>query len=194
MVVLRRGGEDLANPNCLLMRGFRGSEFLRSLAGASEWWHHGEGGQEIARRPVGVRHAARLSAGDAAVLDELDQLQNITADGTAEAVPLLAVQADVQRLLGLALVVRAVAEQGVARFLRDPSSEQLPGDGTDVGVGDLAVIGVYVNSGTHKRISSGSKNSRNVLRPSTWRLVAQWSMPQRSPSRMTDSLARVTAV
>ena len=68
---------------------------------------------------------------------ELDQLQDVAAGGAAEAVPLLAVEAHVEGLLGLALVVRAVAEQGVAGFLRDPAAEQLAGDPADVGVREI---------------------------------------------------------
>jgi hypothetical protein len=53
-------------------------------------------------------------------VNKLDQLQDVSTSATAEAVPALLVEHDIQRSFGLALVIRAVAEQGSLRGLRDP--------------------------------------------------------------------------
>src|SRR5512142_905550 len=100
-----------------------------------------------------------------------------------------------KRTMGLAEMVRAIAEENLPRFLGDAAPQQVAGNLADIDVSDLAVIGVDVHwRGNHGRTSGWSRNDRNVLRRSTWRFAAQFSMPHRSPSKMTDSLARVTAV
>ena len=53
-----------------------------------------------------------------AVLNELHQLQHVAAHAAAEAIPALLVEHDVQRPVGLALVVGAIAEQRLPRLLR----------------------------------------------------------------------------
>ncbi|MEI6160631.1 MAG: hypothetical protein WCP77_12400 [Roseococcus sp.] len=67
MVVLRRGGEDLANPDRFAVGLLGRGEFLWRLAGPSEWRHHGTGGQEVprgtpgrlaVRGPTGCRYLA----------------------------------------------------------------------------------------------------------------------------------------
>src|SRR5271157_6237822 len=95
----------------------------------------------------------------------------------------------------LAAVIGAIAEQRLPGILGDAPAKKLSGDLTDVHVGDLAVVRLDIHRGrSHGRASPCSRNERNVLRRSTWRLPAQLSMPQRSPRMITASLARVTAV
>ena len=134
-------------------------------------------------------------ARDHAEPDELDQLQYIAADAAGVAEPALLVEPDVKRAVRLAPVVRAIAEQGLPRFLRDAAAEEFAGDLADVDIGDLPVVSVDIyRRRSHCRVSGWSRKERKVFRRSTWRLAAQLSMPHRSPRRITESLARVTAV
>jgi hypothetical protein len=77
---------------------------------------------------------------DAARAHKLDQLQDVSANATTEAVPTLLVEHDVQRSLGLALVIGAVAEQISLRGLSDPPIQDLASDHTDVDRGDPPVV------------------------------------------------------
>src|ERR1017187_1434419 len=95
----------------------------------------------------------------------------------------------------LAPVVRAVAKQRLPGILGNAAAEQLTCDLPDVHVRDFAIVRVDIHRGRgHGCASPCSRNDRNVLRRSTWHLLAQLSMPQRSPRMITASLARVTAV
>ena len=142
------------------------------------------------------RHAAGLSARDLAALDEFHQLQHVAADAAPEAVPALLVEPDVKRPVGLALVIWAIALERVPRLPGDPAGQQLAGDLGDVHIGDLAVVGVDVDGSraAHTWAPWLSRKERKVFRRSTWRFLAQLSMPHRSPRMIADSLARVTAV
>ena len=52
-----------------------------------------------------------------------------------------------QRAVRLAPVVRAIAEQGLPRFLRDAAAEEFAGDLADVHIGHLPVVGVDIYGG-----------------------------------------------
>src|ERR1035437_7520859 len=67
--------------------------------------------QEFTSLAVGLRHLPRLAPRHRAVMDELDELQHVAADTTAEAVPALLIEHDVEGTMRLAPVVRAVTEQ-----------------------------------------------------------------------------------
>ena len=89
-----------------------------------------------------------------------------------------------KRAVRLAPVVRAIAEQGLPRFLRDAAAEQFAGDLADVHIGHLPVVSVDIyRRRSHCRVSGWSRKERKVFRRSTWRLAAQLSMPHRSPEK-----------
>ena len=121
-------------------------DLLRCAASLRQWRGADLGGQEIAGFAVRLRHAARLAASHDTTADELNKLQYVPADAAPEAVPALLVEHDVQRPVRLAAVMGAIAGQRVAGFLRDPRTEQLPGDHADIDLSDLAVIGVDIGS------------------------------------------------
>jgi hypothetical protein len=73
-----------------------------------------------------------LTACDAARVDKLYQLQDVSTRATTEAIPALLVEHDVQRSLRLALVIRAIAEQGSLRGLSDPPIQELASYRTDI--------------------------------------------------------------
>src|ERR1017187_1986897 len=100
-----------------------------------------------------------------------------------------------KRAVRLAPVVRAIAVQGLLRFRRNAAAEEFAAYLANVHIGDLPVVIVDIyRKRSHCRASGWSKKERKVLRRSTWRLAAQLSMPHRSPRRITESVARVTAV
>jgi hypothetical protein len=173
----------------LLGRGnlVRGPPRLRQRRSA------GPRGQEVPRLAVGFRHPAGPAACDDAVQNELHELQHVAAGAATVAVPALLIEPNVKRAMRLAAVVWAIAVQGLRGLLCDAFAEEFAGDLANLQIRHLPVVRVHVyRRRAHGRASS--RKERNVFRRSTWRLATQFSMPHRSPRRMTDSLARVTAV
>ena len=78
-------------PLCL---GF--AQPLGRQAITGEWRQSRLSRQEISRPLVGHRHGTGLAPGDRAGLDELDQLQHVSAHPAAEAVPALLIEHDVE--------------------------------------------------------------------------------------------------
>jgi len=166
---------------------------------------------------MALRHGAGPAPRHPARLDELHELEHVAAHAAAETIPTLLVEHDMEGPVRLAAVVRAVALEQAVGFMQDVSAEQLPRDRTDVDLGDPPVILPHVVltfecharsaprmsiryrpvvAGTRdsSRRPASSRRERNVRRSSCFLFLAQFEMPQRSPTRTVVCLARVTPV
>ena len=132
---------------------------------------------------MALRHGTGLAAGDRARLHELDQLEHVAAHPTAEAVPALLIEQDVERPVATAFVVRAVALQQAVAFLDNALDEHFPGHSADVDIGDLPVIlpDAARSRPCHFVAPSPTRRERKVLRPSPNRLHIQWLEIARLP-------------
>ena len=110
MIKVRNGSECLADPKGEAMAFFDCRPFLRAAPELRQRRQPDPRRQEIPCMPVRFGHASGLAPRDAAVLDELDQLQNVATHAAAVAEPTLPVEPDVQRPVRLTAMVGAVAE------------------------------------------------------------------------------------
>ena len=200
-------GQRVLDPQFEGAVGFRLGQTLLAEAIARQRRQARLLGEIVPGLAVAVRHRTGLPGGDRARLNELHELQHITADSAAEAVPALLVEHHVQRQARLALMVGAVAHQALAGLLGDPSRQEFPGHVTDVHLGDEPVIlpDVIRSAHTHSASATRAKSAsacwaasrnrgRKVRRSSTWQRLAQFWMPQWSPRTMAVRRARVTPV
>lgn len=73
-------------------------------------------------------------------LNEFHQMENIAPDATTETVPQLLVGINLQRLLAVGCVVRAIEQEEVMIGVGKPARHKFGGDVTDVLVFQLGVV------------------------------------------------------
>jgi hypothetical protein len=217
VIVFRQGCQHIVDPQFDQALGLRFRQFLGRESVLGQRRQPGLGREEIAGTLMALRHGAGPAPRHPARLDELHELEHVAADAAAETIPTLLVEHDMKGPVRLAAVVRAVALEQAVGFMQDVSAEQLPRDRTDVDLGDPPVILPHVVltfecharsaprmsiryrpvvAGTRdsSRRPASSRRERNVRRSSCFRFLAQFEMPQRSPTRTVVCLARVTPV
>ena len=211
-------GQDRLNAEFQHPRRFGLGHLLRRQPVAGQRGKPGLGGQEITSLLVALRHGAGLAPRYDSETDELHQLQHIAAHAAPEAVPSLLVQHDMQRPVGLALVVGAIALKKAGGLLHDPAGQKFSRHEADVDLGNQAIILLDVvrlfrchagsapidihayNSTESAEARDGStggwarSRERNVFLSSCRRFRAQFCIPQRSPMMTAVFLALVTPV
>jgi hypothetical protein len=89
---------------------------------------------------MAVGHGTGLTGRNRSRLNKLDELKNISAHTTAEAIPTLFVEHHMERASGLALMVRTIALETLPGFLCDPSGQKIPCHISNVELGYQAVV------------------------------------------------------
>lgn len=160
VIVFRQGRQHLMDPQFDHPLGLRFGQFLGRESVLGQRRQPGLGREEIAGMLMALRHRAELSSRHPARLDELHELEHVTADAAAESIPTLLVEHDMEGPVRLAAVVRAVALEQAVGFMQDVSAEQFPCDHTDVDLGDPPVIlpHVVLTFECHARSAPLNKN------------------------------------
>jgi hypothetical protein len=89
------------------------------------------------------------------MVNKLDKLKDVASDPTSPAAPALRLKRNMQRTMGLARMIRAIAEERLPRFLHNPGAQQLAGDLANVDVRDLAIVAVHIKGSRGHLLVSG---------------------------------------